>query len=203
RGPSPEMPTLTGKSFRVLSGNYPDSISFINDSILINISRHAVRGNRWATTYVGSHSFLLLGDYGPPLYLKSVNSDTMTFENFSHGSNIALVMLNDRSLSLEGRWEEVGRLYAEGFPPPPRNGRMELTFDRDSCAISYGANLVKRRWKLNSTAEILFFDPDTQNNDRDWAWYVEKAGDSLIIDRRILFKDDAIDDDSGEKIIFI
>jgi len=29
---------------------------------------------------------------------------------------------------------------------------------------------------------------------------VERAGDSLIIDRRILFKDEA--DDSGEKIVF-
>jgi hypothetical protein len=31
---------------------------------------------------------------------------------------------------------------------------------------------------------------------------VERAGDSLIIDRRILFKDNAVDFDSGEKIVF-
>lgn len=203
RGTSPKMPTLSGKSFHLFSGDYSDSISFITDSMFINISRDAVRGKRWATTTVHDYRFLLLGDYGPPLYVKSIRNDTVTLESFGGGSKyISLVTLNDKNLSLEGSWEEVGRLYKKDFPPLPDLGKMKLTFGADSCEISYGARLIKRRWRLNSTSEILYFVPIGKDLDRDWAWHVVKAGDSLIIDRRILFKDEAVDFESGEKIIF-
>jgi hypothetical protein len=200
RGTSPMMPTLSGKSFHLFSVNYSDSISFITDSMFINISRDAVRGKRWATTTVHDYRFLLLGEHGPPLYVRSIRNDTVTLENFVAGNKyISLVRLNDRNLSLEGNWEEVGRLYKKDFPSPPYRGKMKLTFGADSCEISYGSRLIKRRWRLNSTSGILYFDP-AKDNDQNWAWHVEEAGDSLIIDRQILFKDD--DFDSGEKIIF-
>jgi hypothetical protein len=201
RDSSPKMPTLSGKSFHIFSGNYHDSISFITDSIFINISRGAVRGKRWASTTVHDYRFLLLGEQQPPLYVKSIRNDTVTLENFGAGNRyIFLVRLNDKNLSLEGRWKEVGRLYNKDYLPFPGRGKMKLTFGADSCEISYGARLIKRRWRLNSTSEILYFDPVAMFNDQNWAWHVEKVGDSLIIDRQILSKDDFFD--SGEKIIF-
>jgi hypothetical protein len=203
RGTSPTMPTLSGKSFHIFSANYSDSISFITDSMFINISRDAVRGKRWALTTVHDYRFLLIGDYGPPLYVKSIKNDTVTLENFGGGDKyISLVTLNDKNLSLEGHWEEVGRIYNKDYIPLRDRGKMKLTFGADSCEISYGDRVINRRWRLNSTAEILFFDPIGKDNDREWVWYVEKAGDSLIIDRRILYKDVEDEFDSGEKIIF-
>jgi hypothetical protein len=202
RGASPKMPTLSGKSFNIFSGNYKDSVSFLTDSVFINISRGGVQGNRWTQTDVHQYSFLLLGEQAPPFYVKSIKNDTVTLENFGGGNKyVFLVRLADKNLSLEGRWEEVGRLYKKYFPPPPRAGKMKLTFGADSCEISCGARRIKRRWRLNSTAEILYFNPINKVNDWNWAWHVERAGDSLIIDRRILFKDKAGDLDSGEKIV--
>lgn len=204
RGPSPKMSTLSGKSFHLFSKNYSDSISFINESMFINISRDAVRGTRWAATSVHDYRFLLLGEFAaPPLYVKSIMNDTITLENFGAGNKyIYLVGLKEKYLSLEGHWEEVGRINKGNLPPPPGNGKMELTFDADSCEIFNGAKLIKRRWRLNSTSEILYFDEIVNAFYQDWAWYVERTGDSLIIDRHILFKDPAIDYDPGEKIIF-
>lgn len=204
RDASPKMPTLSGKSFNIFSKNYKDSVSFLTDSVFINISRGRVNANRWTQTDVHKHSFLLLGEQGPPYYVKSIKNDTVTLENFGAGNKyIFLVRLGNKNLSLAGRWEEVGRLYKkEDLPPPPGAGKMKLTFGADSCEISYGARRIKRRWRLNSTAEILYFNPINKINDWDWAWHLERADDSLIIDRRILFKDEADDFDSGEKIVF-
>jgi hypothetical protein len=203
RGASPKMPTLSGKSFNIFSGNYKDSVSFLTDSVFINISRGSVQGNRWTQTAVHKYSFVLLGEQGPPLYVRSIKNDTVTLENFGAGNKyIFLVRLGDKNLSLEGHWEEVGRLYTKDFPPPPGAGKMKLTFGADSCEISYGARHIKRRWRLNSTAEILYFNPINKVNDWDWAWHVERAGDSLIVDRWILLKDEANDFDPGGKIVF-
>ncbi|HYI78679.1 MAG TPA: hypothetical protein VEW65_13745, partial [Chryseolinea sp.] len=203
RGASPQLPTLSGKSFNIFSGDYKDSLSFLTDSVFINISRDRVNANRWTQTAVRQYSFLLLGEQGPPLYVKSIKNDTVTLENFGPGNKyIFLVRLGDKNLSLEGRWKEIGRLYKNYLPPPPGVGKMKLTFGADSCEISYRTRRIKRRWRLNSTAEILYFDPIFKFNDRDWAWHVERAGDSLIIDRRILFKDEEDDFDSDEKIVF-
>ena len=202
RGASPILPPLYGKSFQVFAGDYRDSISFITESLFINISPDAVRGKRWAATSVGDYRFLLFGEYGPPLYVKSVRGDTLTLENFGSGRYVSLVMLDDGNLSLEGRWEEVERRHNQDYNPPPSlDNRMQLTFGPDSCEILSGTRMTKRRWRLNSTAEILYFDPVAKPYDRDWAWYVERVGDSLVIDRRILSNDGIYD--SSEKIIFI
>lgn len=203
RRASPKMPTLSGKSFNIFSLNYKDSISFLTDSVFINISRGSVQANRWTQTAAHEYSFLLLGEQGPPLYMKSIKNDTVTLENFGAGNKyLFLVRLGDKNLSLEGRWKEVGRLCKKCLPPPPGRGKMKLNFGADSCEISYGARRIKCRWRLNSTAEILYFDPINKVNDWNWAWHVERVGDSLIIDRQILFRDKAGDFDSGEKIVF-
>lgn len=202
RDVSPSIPTLSGRSFNLSSANYSHPISFITDSIFINISHEAVGAKRWATANVHDYRFLLLGD-GAPLYIKSIRNDTVTLENFGPGNKyIFMVPIKGRNLSLEGRWKEVGRIYNEGYIPLADPVKMNLTFGADSCEISYGDRVINRRWRLNSTAEILYFDPIAKVNHRDWAWYVKPAGDSLIIDRRILYKDVEDEFDSGEKIIF-
>jgi hypothetical protein len=143
RGASPKIPTLSGKSFNIFSRNYKDSVSFLTDSVFINISRGSVHANRWTQTAVHKYSFLLLGEHGPPLYVKSIKNDTVTLENFGAGNKyIFLVRLGDKNLSFEGRWEEVGHLGKKDLPPPPGAGKMKLTFGADSCEISYGARRI-------------------------------------------------------------
>lgn len=204
RGAAPTMSSLSGKSFLMLSGSYRDSISFLTDKVMVNIDPERIDGQRWSQTSAYGYSVLLLGEMGPPFFVKSFSNDTIVAENFyTKNKRLSLIKLSDNTLSLEGSWKEVRRLSDNSLRPPPRREKikLKLRFDADSCEIQHGSRVMKRRWRLNSTSEILFFDPIFTYDNPDWAWYVKRDGNKLIVNQRTLHsvEPDVFD---SERIVF-
>jgi hypothetical protein len=186
--PSNSKLSLIHKAFVVKGEEIVDSLDFINDSMVLELSERRI-SRYYIDNYKGLNILVLEGRLNPPMFVSQNSENSFNSTLYSgHNNNFKMIEIeevNDIS-AIYGDWVWPYNKESEENhipPPPPQWGDdpcIYLKIDNDSILINQYGRKRTLKWEINSTNEYVLFPDYYDSQLKPWR-IIKLDSDELII----------------------
>lgn len=179
-----EFPKLRNRAFSITAPNYADSIDFINDTLFLDIGNNPYSNHhfkKWWVDSYKSYDFLILAMSFPvPYLIDNFSEEEIDLKLFhTTNKNVKLRRIKNKrdTLGLLGNWKgdlEYSTSSSEDRKPPippkffGKDTSFYLNIKHDSLETKRFNRSLKRKWKLNSTHDFIYFPNRLSSRDNVW-----------------------------------